>query len=272
MTLASKMFITDFDGTLADDSSRVSLEAIRQLKRIGDKGIIRVIATGRNLFSLRTAINDEFPIDYLIFSSGIGIYDWKKKELLQEYSIDKSFTKEIYTHLVNSDYDFMVQLPVPDNHFFHYHSKTEPSGDFLSRILHYESRGITAVKECPENASQFVVICKEIEHYNSLKSRFLNLKVLRATSPIDKRTIWVEILPAGVSKASGIEYLQLLHSIIHENIITVGNDYYDLDMLQYVNSENAYVVSNAPDELKTEFKIIESNQNDGVAKLIEKLY
>lgn len=267
-----RIFITDYDGTLADDNSRVSNESINQLNRIGEKNIIRVIATGRNMFSLRNAINDNFPIDYVIFSSGIGIYDWKNKKLLKDHSIDKHSTKEIYVHLIESNYDFMVQLPIPDNHYFHYYSKNEPSGDFLNRILHYESRGIIAVKECPENASQFIVICKELYHYNILKSRFSNLKVLRATSPIDKKSMWIEILPEGASKASGIEYLKQMKSVNHENIVAVGNDYYDLDMLQYANPKNAYLVSNAPDELKPEFKIIDSNQNNGVAKLIERLY
>jgi hydroxymethylpyrimidine pyrophosphatase-like HAD family hydrolase len=267
-----KMFVTDFDGTLADDNSEVSVEARYQLKRIGAKGILRVIATGRNLFSFKNAVNDDFPIDYLIFSSGIGIYDWKNKKLLQNYSLDKSSTKEIYTYLTKNDYDFMVQLPVPENHFFHCYSKNEPSGDYLSRIQHYESRGIFSVKECPEIASQFVIFCNEVEQYQSLKSIFANLKVIRATSPIDKRTMWVEILPMGVSKAFGIEYLKLMHTINHDNIIAVGNDYYDLDMVQFVRSDNAYLVSNAPIELQKEYNLIESNQKDGVAKLIERLY
>jgi hypothetical protein len=84
--------------------------------------------------------------------------------------------------------------------------------------------------------------------------------------------LWIEILPFGVSKASGIEFLRKRYDIDLNNIVTVGNDYYDLDMLRYSNPENSYVVSNAPKEIRSEFKIIESNLNNGVAKLIEKLY
>ncbi|HOZ30155.1 MAG TPA: HAD family hydrolase [Bacteroidales bacterium] len=267
-----KIFVTDYDGTLADDNGRVSEYTIEQLRRLGDKKLIRVIATGRNLFSLKTVINDDFPIDYVIFSSGIGIYDWKKKTLLHHNSIDSKTTKEIYEYLVKNNYDFMVQLTVPENHYFHCFSTKEPSGDFLSRIMLYESKGIHTIKECPEKASQFVVICEDPDHYEKLKNVFTDMKVVRATSPIDKKSVWVEILPAGVSKASGIAFLQSRHTVEMANIIVVGNDYYDLDMLQFVNPKNAYVVSNAPYELKVEYKETGSNMENGVAKLIESFF
>jgi len=273
MDVKVQMFVTDFDGTLADDNSKVSDKTINSLKRLGEKGVISVIATGRNLFSLNSAIDEYLPVDYVIFSSGIGIYNWKEKKLLQKKSLDEHSTSEIYRYLERNNYDFMVQFPVPDNHYFHCHSsREEPSGDYLRRIQHYESRGILSVKECPEKASQFVVFCNEVEQYQNLKSRFLNLKVIRATSPIDKKTMWVEILPMGVSKASGIEYLKLMHSIEKDDIVVVGNDYYDLDMLKYVSAKNAYVVANSPIELQKEFNLVESNQEDGVANLIERLY
>jgi HAD superfamily hydrolase (TIGR01484 family) len=267
------MFVTDFDGTLADDNSFVSENSISELNRIGKLGVIRVVATGRSLFSLKTVVNDDFPIDYLVFSSGIGVYDWKQKKLLQENIIDSENTKLIYDYLVSNDYDFMVQLPVPNNHFFHHFSSGRSNADFFSRINHYETKGIDSILDCPRTASQFVIICAdEAQHFEIISSKFCDLKVVRATSPLDKKSVWIEILPKNTSKASGMEFLRNLHNLDIENLISVGNDYYDLDMLNYTLRKNSYVVANSPKELRSEFNIIDSNLNDGVAKLLQILY
>ncbi len=40
---------------------------MRSLFWLGENNIIRVIATGRNFFSVIKVLKDNFPIDYLIF-------------------------------------------------------------------------------------------------------------------------------------------------------------------------------------------------------------
>ncbi len=273
MTKPDKMFVSDFDGTLADDSSVVSEQTLSQLKRLGEMGVLRILATGRSLFSLKTVVDASFPIDYLVFSSGIGVYDWKNNILLQENLIEKEKTLEIYEYLIQNNYDFMVQLPVPHNHFFHHFSSDNPGSDFLSRINYYESHGVELIENCPETASQFVIICEEeANHLNKISNRFQCVKVIKATSPLDRKSVWIEILPHGISKASGIEFLQKKYEILLENIVTVGNDYYDLDMLTYSKHSNSYIVANAPKEIRSDFNIIESNLNNGVAKLLAKIY
>ncbi|MCK9256286.1 MAG: HAD family phosphatase [Bacteroidales bacterium] len=268
-----KMFVSDFDGTLANNKSIVSEETINLLKKLEEIPILRLIATGRNLFSFKNLIKPDFPIDYLVFSSGIGIYDWKNKEIIQSNQINSKQTKKIYDYLVKEKYDFMVQLPVPNNHYFHHFSSANPSPDFLSRITYYETKGIKPIINCPENASQFVVICqKENGQLELISKKFPELKVVKATSPLDNKSIWIEILPPNISKASGIEFIRKLKKIELKNIITVGNDYYDLDMLNYSLKENSYLVENAPEEIKNGFKIIESNENEGVAKLLKRIY
>ena len=268
-----KMFVSDFDGTIANNSSVVSENTINLLKKLEEISVLRVIATGRSLFSFTTVVKQDFPIDYLVFSSGIGIYDWKTKKIIQSSCIGSEQTKKVYDYLVENNYDFMVQLPVPDNHYFHHFSSDCPSSDFLTRVKFYETKGLEPISECPETASQFVVICSEENgQMEKISKKFPDLKVVKATSPLDNKSIWIEILPYQISKASGIEFIRQLENIEHENIVTVGNDYYDLDMLNYSVKENSYLVENSPDEIKDNFNIIASNENEGVAKLLQRIY
>lgn len=269
------MFITDFDGTITRNNGTVPKEVIAELDRISKLNICRVIATGRNLFSFTTAVGHNFPIDYLIFSSGIGIYDWKNKKLLFTKQLNKQDTTLVFKYLKQNKYTFTVHYPAPDNHYFHKNSQADcVIEDFEKRLKNYKRYGNFALNTCPSNASQFVVICsdKQTNDIHVIKEKFKKLNIIMATSPINGKSIWIEIFPPKISKAGGIKYLQNKHKINIENIICVGNDYYDISMLDFALNNNSYIVDNAPHNLKINYKIIASNEDNGVAKLLEKLY
>ncbi|NLA24111.1 MAG: HAD family phosphatase, partial [Bacteroidales bacterium] len=94
-------------------------------------------------------------------------------------------------------------------------------------------------------------------------------KVIQTTSPFDGESLWAEIFPKPVSKASGVEFLCNLLKIKNEETIVVGNDFNDIDMLNWAN--NAFVTANAPEELRKDFRNIDLNTKDAIAKLIEEI-
>ena len=57
-----KMVITDLDGTLLDDNGKVSLTDMKSLYFLGEKNVIRVVATGRNFFSLSKVLKSKVLI------------------------------------------------------------------------------------------------------------------------------------------------------------------------------------------------------------------
>lgn len=61
-----------------------------------------------------------------------------------------------------------------------------------------------------------------------------NNSVIRATSPLDDRSVWIEIFAANVSKASGIEHLVQRHGLHGLPSAAIGNDHNDRDMLDLV--------------------------------------
>ncbi|HRT80417.1 MAG: HAD family hydrolase [Bacteroidales bacterium] len=263
---------SDFDGTITTKQGVIPQSIIDGLQNIQNSNILRVIATGRSLFSFLTIVDKNFPIDYLIFSGGVGVMDWKTKNIIAENHFSKSQTLEIYNTLKSNNFDFMVQYPVPYNHIFYQSSSGNYNSDFEARINYYKTNGITPAKTIPKLASQFVIICNEgTDHFQFVKENFGNFKVTKATSPIDHKSLWIEIFPKHVSKAYGLELLRIKHDIPLENIVAVGNDYYDYDMLEYVKFQNAYVVANAPYELLQRYNIIPSSENEGLANLLNSM-
>jgi hydroxymethylpyrimidine pyrophosphatase-like HAD family hydrolase len=88
--------------------------------------------------------------------------------------------------------------------------------------------------------------------------------VIRTTSPLDGKATWIEIFPNAVSKSRTAAWLAQKLKIDNRNIVSVGNDYNDLDLLEW--TAKSYVVDNAPADLKSRFVGVASNNNGGVAE------
>ena len=111
----SGIFFCDLDGTLADKSGNVSSTDLNSLKRLKDLNILRVVATGRSPFSARKIIKKDFPIDYLICSTGCITQCWPSQEILEKFNLNPEETEFAAVVLRSYKMDFMVLHEVPEN-------------------------------------------------------------------------------------------------------------------------------------------------------------
>ncbi len=268
-----KMLVTDLDGTLLNSNGVTSVENLITLKELDDKGITRVIATGRSLYSISKVISDDFPVDYIIFSSGAGIIKWSDKQILHSRLLEKADVQEVVSDLIAHNIDFMIHEPIPHNHCFLYHATSQSNPDFFRRIEVYQKFCQPYIPgiEFPNGATQLIaVLPNNPELFSELSLKFPNLKVIRTTSPLDGQSIWMEIFPVDVSKAYGINWL--CNNIIGckpSDVVVIGNDFNDLDMLEF--TRHAFVVENAPNELKSIYRVVPSNDQDGFSAAVKEI-
>ncbi len=267
------MVITDLDGTLLHRESPISVDDINTLEKLGERSILRVIATGRSLFSAERVLVWGFPIDFLIFSSGAGIIDWQTRKLLRKQSMEVDEVERAAGLLLRLKLDFMLHDPIPHNHRFAYYGSGDGNQDFFRRINIYREFATRGNPLDPQfhEACQIVVVEPpggSGNLYEHLKSQLVPLKVIRTTSPTDGQSTWIEIFPGSVSKAHGAEWLRTLHSIPLKAALAIGNDYNDLDLLSWAPSR--YVVDNAPDELKRLYSNVRSGKHNGFTEAVER--
>jgi len=265
-----KIVFTDLDRTLLRDDNTISDRCLRALTSLQKNDVIVIIATGRNIFSARKILDEELPIDYLMFSSGCGIMDWKTQKVIYENHLENWEILRVMSILLSFNADFMIHHPIPDNHKFDYARKSRDNRDFEQRIALYKPFAKT-LENPPEIASQFIAILRsdEIGKFEEIKQKIDFLKVIRATSPLDHKSIWLEVFPNGVSKGHSAEWLCDQLNINRKYTLGIGNDFNDLDLLEF--TEYSCVVANAPEELKKRYDVIDSNQDNGFAKCMEKL-
>ncbi len=262
-----KILFSDFDGTLFSKSKSISETDIQILQQMGLLGIVRVIATGRSFFSIRKVIPETFPIDYIILSSGAGIMKWQTKQLLQISSISGELTDALCSLLIKSDMPFFVQNPLPENHVGYYYLNRNQNPDFKRRLNLYRNFMEPIEKRRPgQTASQFILIHRnEQEIKNLLKPFTSHLHLIKATSPLDHKTLWLEIFPSRISKASAAQWLMQYLNIRNEKSLAIGNDFNDLDLLHWASK--AYVMPDSPKLLLDRFPVLTLNNGSVLSAL-----
>lgn len=265
------MVFTDLDRTLLRDDKTVSALDYHCLEKLGRLNIIRVIATGRSLFSLRKVIPNKFPVDYVIFSSGAGIYDWMSRKILFRHHLSQSQITAVLEILRKHNTDFMVHHRIPDNHYFYFHGEGHNNHDFHRRIeLYRDYAQPLTEKAILKEACQIIAIFPEAGYnkYQKIRNRLSGVNVIRTTSPLDHQSHWMEIFPEGVSKAAAAARLSQKLGISRKNTLGIGNDYNDEKLLTWTGI--GFMVANGPDELKPRFNSVSSNQQNGFTEAIEK--
>lgn len=268
--IVNGLVITDLDGTLLNSAHQLTSTNKQSLEALKSHNYLRAIATGRSLKVARKVLNNDFPIDYLIFSSGAGILKWSTQELIHENHMKESSIQSITDFLIQKRYDFMLHHQIPDNHFFDYFESGQINTDFQTRLNHY--RNYAKPLEMPHIplASQFIIVLPAHtdthQQYQYLKATFSEHSVIYATSPLDGQSAWIEVFPRQVSKSQASQWLMTQYELNVSQVMAIGNDYNDRDLLDWAGS--SFIVENAPDDLKAQHQQVASNNENGFSQAI----
>ena len=262
-----RLVATDLDGTFLKNDRSISKRNLEALERLGKKGIVRVAATGRNLRKVAEVLHPGIPFDYIVYSSGAGIFNWNKKEHIFQQNIASGPARVLSGYFREMDYNFSVFAPAPENHRLWFYKGAEECEEFnrffsfhhgwseslpLNGTFHHGLCQFLLI--IPENEEKFLELKNEIEFLSD------QIRVIRSSSPVTKGYIWVEVFHREVSKGQGVKYLCELLAIKPEETAGIGNDYNDLDLLNFTGI--SFTAENAPDSIKVEFRNVPSNEED----------
>lgn len=271
-----KLVATDLDGTFLKNDRTISTKNLEALHKLGEKKIIRVAATGRNLHKVQQVLHPEIPFDFVVFSSGAGVYNWKDKKHIYSKNIKKTSVKKLLNHFISQAVNFHAFYPVPEN-YEHYYFRGNNDCEEFERYFEFNKEHAVElnVHVLPNSElSQFLLIIRENENqFNRLKKEIENLcpeiRVIRASSPLTKGFIWIEVFHKSVSKGNGVNKICKLMGIRQNETMGLGNDYNDFDLLEFTN--HSFLTENSPDKIKKHYPLVPSNENDAFAKSVKAL-
>jgi Cof subfamily protein (haloacid dehalogenase superfamily) len=267
------LFVCDFDGTLLRSDRSFSDADLDVLKRLGELGIIRVVATGRSIYSLNTVDISELPVDFIIFSSGAGIIQHPGGRIIRKASLESHEVDRAIKILQANNLDFMVHHPIPNNHAFSYFESTPDNPDFKRRIELYNqfAKPLDETNDGFGPATQLLAIVPPSENLTILeiiRKQLPDFNVIQTTSPLDGQSTWIELFPENVSKSLAAAWINSGWGLDPGQALSIGNDYNDLDLLEWAGT--SFVVENAPQVIKKRFPTVASHNQSGVSEAVER--
>ncbi|MEF9984656.1 MAG: Cof-type HAD-IIB family hydrolase [Oscillospiraceae bacterium] len=253
---------SDVDKTLFSSACGFPAKNLEVINDFVKKGGHFAIATGRSLQAAKE-VTDAIDINCpCILCNGSAIYDYKLKKYLQkEYLPEKS--KE-YVKMILNDYPDIGIAAVTDNGYYYIADTSKRQTKFFVDVK-FQNDTIDTITE---PIYKFVLTVPEnecIKILNELKSKNYN-GVTFSTST----SFYIDMLPENVSKGIAIKTLSKIINVPLEYMVTVGDYYNDIEMLQ--TTPISACVGGSPKELQDICKIKLCMFEEGaIAELIEKL-
>lgn len=259
------MLVLDLDDTLLTDDYKISERNKQRLMEAQEMGIYVVLASGRPTQAMIQYAN-ELELDrfgsYIISYNGAIITDIRNNMVIFEQTLTKEeihdlhdFSKENQLHI----------LSYKDNQII---SDTESEYiDVENKLTGLPINKVNCFKtEMNQSAVKCILLDDPIRLKNFepvLKNSKTNLSVAIS------KPFFLEVMPKGIDKAASIQRLANKLNIKQEEIIAVGNAGNDLTMVEYAGL-GVWVDNVTPELRHRADAIVASNNNDGVAEVVEK--
>lgn len=271
-----KLVALDLDGTLFDNSSRISKRNLTAIRSITDKGIHVVISTGRPFEGIPFDQIKGTGINYAITANGSGIYEIPTGKCLYENAMDEELVTPILNFLLTRDIHMDAFIGgkgyTPIQCVETAQKLTVPSS-----IKNY----IITTRTRLDNILQFI-------HENQLKVQKMTLNFYPAADGtlIDRETVRkflvsnpsittvcggynnLEFTRADANKGVGLRKLAEILGVNPDATMAIGDTENDLAIIEAAGIGVA--MGNATDAVKARADYVTTtNTKDGVAAAIE---
>lgn len=257
----------DMDGTLLHNDKSISDYTINVLRKIVEKGILLVPASGRPLNGMKAAVlNNVKGIKYAICSNGAMLMDVQKEKSISETGIPTEKALEALTYLEQ----FPVAVYVHTDKGTFRAEGWEKTG--LSEKYPYIRFSEGNVKDLGEFLRISGVNVMKMGAY--ILTDELAQKLLEKGSPIPGIAFLrsgdgiIELNSTNASKGNALYILCEKLGIQLENVLAIGDNENDISMLQAAGISAA--MRNAEDDVKQAAKFVAgNNEEDGAAHFLE---
>lgn len=280
-----RMIAIDIDGTLTSSGGVIQPRTVSALRAAAESGVEIVIATGRRQSYAMPMVAPLGlkPSDVMITSNG-SVMRTVGGELLERTLMPTETARQICRELTEftGSLVFTFDKDGPGSLVI---ESMETLGRSIGRWIQVNYESIETVDplidafaggSCPIQG----MVAGSMEHMHAAR-----LKLDEEGSPLAKkitvhRTEYperdlsiVDLLPAGCSKGVALERLAGLRGIAQEEVMAIGDNWNDLDMLNWAGQP--VIMANASEELQKiaverGWHMTASNEEDGVGLAVER--
>ena len=286
-----KLVAIDLDGTMLNKYGIITENTKNVIKKVQEKGVEVIIASGRPINSVKNFSKEINSQKYFISGNGAITYDIKNDKILYENILNKNKVLQVIKICEeNSIYynvyteNGIIAKNLNYNTLYYYKeniNKLEENKthiNIVENIYDYiENRNekILKIMICDGSKTIFNSIMKKIREITDIEildvSHMSRKIIKQGTEEIALEYFYTEISAKDVDKWNALEKLIELMNITKEEVVTIGDNANDIKMLKNAGfgvamGESAPYVKECANEVTT------SNDNDGVAVILEKMF
>lgn len=288
-----KFIAIDLDGTMLNSYGEVSENTIQTLKRLTTQGMEIVITSGRTIDSIKSISNEIGSKNYIIAGNGAIIYDIKNDNIIYEKNISKykalniikiceenSITYSVYTDktIIADSLKYNILYYYKENLKKEESKKTKIKivENISEYVKNMQNEKIAKICICDKNELIFKSILKKLRTINDIEVldvSHMSRKLIRnGTEDIPIEYYYTEISEKNVDKWFAIKYLCNILNINESEIIAIGDNVNDIQMIKNaglgvaMKGSTPYVTKIA--DYVTKF----DNNNNGVANALNEIF
>ena len=283
-----KLVAIDLDGTMLNSYGIVTQNTKEAIKKVQEKGIEVIIASGRPIDSIKTIAKEIESENYFISGNGAILYDIKKDEIIYENILKKAKKLEIikiceensiyyniYTEkeILAKSLNYNVLYYYKENLDKEEKNKTHIKiVEDLYKYLEERNEKIIKITICDKNKSIFNSILKKlktIDDIEVLEVSHMSRKMIRqGTEEVPIEYFYTEISAKNVDKWYAIKMLAEKLNIKKEEIVAIGDNVNDEKMLKEAGLGIAMGQS-SPKITKISNYTTNNNNEEGVANALK---
>ena len=285
-----KLVAVDLDGTMLNSYGIVTDNTKNIIKKVIDKNIDVVIASGRPIDSIKTIAKEIGSKNYFIAGNGALVYDIKNDEVIYEKFMTKekvlevikiceenSISYNLYTEttIIAKALKYNVLYYQKENLKKEQNKRTNITivDDIYEYVQNLENPKFLKITVCDNNKFVFQSIIRKLRKVNNkevLDVLHMSRKIIRqGTEEIPIEYYYTEISLKDVDKWNAIQFLMDKSDIKAEEVIAIGDNINDKMMIE--NAGVGIVMKGSvPVVTQSANFITETNNNEGVAKALEK--
>ena len=283
-----KLIAIDLDGTMLNKYGIITQNTKEIIKKVQEKGIEVIIASGRTINSVKNFSKEINSENYFISGNGAITYDIKNDKILYENVLSKNKAQQVIKICEENSIYYSVYTEngiitknLNYNTLYYYkenlnkEEKEKTHINIVQDVYNYieeKDEKILKIMICDNNQLVFKSILKKIKEITDIEildvSHMSRKLIKQGTEEIALEYFYTEITSKNVDKWNALEMLIEMLNITKDEVITIGDNANDVKMIQ--NAGLGVAMGESAPYIKEQANIVtESNDNDGVAKILQ---
>ncbi|QWT17980.1 Cof-type HAD-IIB family hydrolase [Collinsella sp. zg1085] len=276
-----RVVMSDMDETFLDERHQIPPANLQALEYLHNQGVLFVPSSGRPYSSILSNFGDAHQAllqdSYVISYNGGFINRVGNNQPLHSCALDSALAHKLYR--IGVEANLCIHVCFPDGYIVVLDPPAEERAYLvgLSGVALAHKQDFPSLEAVLEHYgyTEVVKFCVMSEHYPELLDLGASLKPELVDEPCDitySSGRYLEFMPQGVNKGSGLRSFSQLVGIPPEQIIAVGDARNDLEMVKAAGL--GLCVANASSELKAQADVVlkSSNRDGALVEIVERFF